>query len=107
MGATEEQMALLSGAGVTHVSYILILYSIAFLLFLFVNMLLQLYATHAWPIDRPPAVKPGKEPARANGHLQRRVTDAEEFELDGLMSEDDDDRYPSPLIGRKETQRVE
>jgi len=34
MGATEEQMLLLSNAGVTHVSYILILYSIAFLLFL-------------------------------------------------------------------------
>jgi hypothetical protein len=34
MGATEEQMALLSNANVTHVSYILILYSVAFLLFL-------------------------------------------------------------------------
>lgn len=34
MGATEEQMQLLSDAGVTHVSYILILYSIAFLMFL-------------------------------------------------------------------------
>lgn len=33
-GATEEQMALLSSANVTHVSYILILYSIAFILFL-------------------------------------------------------------------------
>ena len=34
MGATEEQMAMLAGAHVTHVSYILILYSLAFLLFL-------------------------------------------------------------------------
>ena len=34
MGATEEQMQLLSDAGVTHVSYILLLYSISFLLFL-------------------------------------------------------------------------
>ena len=34
MGATEEQMAFLSAARVTHVSYILILYSIAFLLYL-------------------------------------------------------------------------
>lgn len=34
MGATEEQMLLLSNAGVTHVTYILILYSFAFLLFL-------------------------------------------------------------------------
>jgi hypothetical protein len=34
MGATEEQMQLLNDAGVTHVSYVLILYSIAFILFL-------------------------------------------------------------------------
>ena len=34
MGATEEQMKLLSEGGVTHVSYVLILYSFAFLLFL-------------------------------------------------------------------------
>ena len=34
MGATEEQMLLLHNAGITHVAYILILYSIAFLLFL-------------------------------------------------------------------------
>lgn len=34
MGATEEQMQTLSNAGVTHVSYILLLYSLAFLLFL-------------------------------------------------------------------------
>ena len=34
MGATEEQMAVLASAHVTHVSYILILYSLAFLLFL-------------------------------------------------------------------------
>jgi len=34
MGATEEQMAALSNAHVTHVSYILILFSISFLLFL-------------------------------------------------------------------------
>ena len=34
MGATEEQMAMLSEAGIDHVSYILILYSVAFILFL-------------------------------------------------------------------------
>lgn len=34
MGATEEQMDFLAAANVTHVSYILILYSIAFILFL-------------------------------------------------------------------------
>jgi hypothetical protein len=34
MGATEEQMQLLADANVTHVSYVLILFSVAFLLFL-------------------------------------------------------------------------
>lgn len=34
MGATEEQMQLLADAKVTHVSYVLILFSVAFLLFL-------------------------------------------------------------------------
>jgi hypothetical protein len=34
MGATEEQMVLLDANHVDHVSYILILYSIAFLLYL-------------------------------------------------------------------------
>lgn len=34
MGATEEQMQLLSDAGVGHVAYLLVLYSLACLLFL-------------------------------------------------------------------------
>lgn len=70
MGATEEQMQLLSDAGVMHVSYILILYSMAFFVFLcklsysfysalsspdpilthlVVNVLLHIYAVHVWP----------------------------------------------------------
>ena len=95
MGATEEQMALLSGAHVSHVSYVLILYSIAFLLFLFVQVLVNLYASYAWPLN--PAVatkKDGMEGANgapiANGHMDRRMRDAEEFELEGLMSDDED-----------------
>lgn len=93
MGATEEQMAFLSEAHVSHVSYILILYSTSFLLFLFVAMLLHLYASHAWPLE--PATKnvemAGANGApRTNGHIERRVRDAEEFELEGLMSDDED-----------------
>lgn len=90
MGATEEQMNLLTTAGVSHVSYILLLYSISFLLFLFVCMLLHLYALHAWPVD------PTQSKAKANGglnghvgHVDRRVRDVEEFELEGLMSDDE------------------
>ncbi|KAL6702700.1 hypothetical protein ACN47E_001024 [Coniothyrium glycines] len=97
MGATEEQMQLLSDANVTHVSYVLILVSVAFLLFLFVNMLIHLYAVHAWSEDG----KADAEDLRANGHadaqlngyarVDHRVRDAQEFELDGIISDDDDD----------------
>lgn len=86
-------MALLSNAHVSHVSYILILYSISFLLFLFVATLLHLYASRAWPLE--PASKKVEitgpnSAARENGHIERRMRAAEEFELEGLMSDDDD-----------------
>ena len=84
-------MNLLTTAGVSHVSYILLLYSISFLLFLFVCMLLHLYASYAWPLD------PTQPKVMTNGglngnvrHVDRRVRDAEEFELEGLMSDDDE-----------------
>lgn len=103
MGATEEQMALLTTAHVSHVSYILILYSISFLLFLFVSMLLNLYASYAWPLDssKPKLAANGRV---ANGHVpghsvDRRVRDAEEFELEGLMSDEDGDG--TPVEGRR------
>jgi hypothetical protein len=131
MGATEEQMQYLSDAGVTHVSYILILYSISFLLFLFVNMLLHLYAVHAWPDDETNGRKEARLHSRnasvafgpprpgilkhysdaesptadgingsANGKMKmprhrptdsQQVRDAEEFELEGLISDAEDE----------------
>jgi hypothetical protein len=131
MGATEEQMQFLSDAGVTHVSYILLLYSITFLLFLFVNMLLHLYAVHAWPDDETNGRKEARLHSRnasvalgsqrpgilkrysdaespttngvhggANGKVKmprhrptdsQQVRDAEEFELEGLITDGEDD----------------
>jgi hypothetical protein len=135
MGATEEQMKLLSDAHVTHVSYILILYSVAFLLYLFVNVLLYIYAVHAWPdsnsngrresrmlsrsVSRSASTAGGllrsgilKRHSNAanptdsmNGGLSngkvrlprhrqtdsQHIRDAETFELEGLISEGDDD----------------
>ncbi|PGH13940.1 hypothetical protein AJ79_03355 [Helicocarpus griseus UAMH5409] len=120
MGATEEQMELLSNAGVSHVSYILILYSIAFLLFLFVNVLLHIYAVHAWPETakydghsrsmsrshrthgRTDSSFPSdSEHMGANGHARgqsqnQHVRDAEEFELEGLIG-DSDKEDDSPI----------
>ena len=107
-------MRLLSANDVSHVSYVLLLYSIAFLLFLFVSMLLHLYANSTWPLRPKVATKtngvPFKEEADGmnggvlgNGHLGT-VRDAEEFELEGLMSEDDADEGEG--MGRKVGQRV-
>jgi len=110
MGATEEQMQLLSDAGVTHVSYILLLYSVAFLLFLFVNMLLHLYAVNAMPVEASKPTANGDLPRMnggmnggLNGHARMPAArpvgerDAEEFELEGLMSDDE--------VENKETRR--
>ena len=123
-GATEEQMALLSAAQVTHVSYILILYSIAFLLFFFVNVLVHIYASHnfpAQPQDSDRSLARSKRDrvtdedteagwtsgnALANGSATSRGTsifgsrsegqqmqDAQEFELDALISGDEEDSH--------------
>ena len=140
MGATEEQMRLLSDANVTHVSYILILYSVAFLLYLFVNILLYVYASHAWPDDESNGVRslprggnsgqglsaagPSGGHARkmstlpnggvngvVNGSARlprhrgtdgQQVRDAEEFELEGLISDDGEADNESPVVRKKE-----
>lgn len=124
MGATEEQMALLADLGVSHVAYILVIYSIAFLLFLFVCMLLQLYANHTWPIEPHNPITLKKSDSE-NGRLRygngtaggptghardrdRRIRDAEEFELEGLMSEDEGkgaELLESPVAGKAEGRR--
>lgn len=101
MGATEEQMQLISDAGITHVSYILVLYSFAFLVFLFTNMLLHLYAVNTLPAaPAKDAAGPARVP-RMNGHSintdSRQIRDAEEFELEGLMSDDEHPESPSTL----------
>ena len=67
MGATEEHIALLAAQHVTHVSYILLIFSAAFLLFLFVCVLLHLYAQSAWPLSPD-----GTKASRINGRGKRR-----------------------------------
>ncbi|PVI02722.1 hypothetical protein DM02DRAFT_588950 [Periconia macrospinosa] len=103
MGATEEQMQLLSDAHVTHVSYVLILFSIAFLLFLFTNMLIHLYAVSNWSSNTKSDDENPRPNGVANGHTRAdlRVRDAEEFELEGLISDDEDAR---PLVAKEERQ---
>jgi hypothetical protein len=108
MGATEEQMQLISDAHITHVSYVLVLYSFAFLLFLFVNMLLHLYAVNVAPALPPKDAERAPRIPRMNGHRpteSRQIRDAEEFELEGLMSEDEGAESPSTL-GKNNEARV-
>ncbi|KAJ5232035.1 Protein YTP1 [Penicillium chermesinum] len=98
MGATEEQMELLSNAGVMHVSYVLIQYSFAFLLFLFVNVLLHIYAVHAWPNGPEEETEGQGKYTNVNGINGRarsqsetqRIHDAEGFELEGLISDEEE-----------------
>ncbi|POR31882.1 Protein YTP1 [Tolypocladium paradoxum] len=91
MGATEEQMALVHNSALDGVSYILILYSLAFLVFLFSNMLIHLYDRLANPGVDFKNLANGH--ARANGRAveEGQLRDAEEFELDGLMGDDEGD----------------
>lgn len=95
MGATEEQMRLVAGSDMDYVSYILILFSLAFLVFLFANMLVNLY-------DRLANPAPSEDKSFANGNAgyasvngrpveEGRVGDAEEFELGGLSSDDEEE----------------
>ncbi|EQL33242.1 hypothetical protein BDFG_04685 [Blastomyces dermatitidis ATCC 26199] len=135
MGATEEQMELISNAGISHVAYVLVLYSIAFILFLFVNVLIHVYAVHAWPETakyngsrpssrsrrlrgHPPTSTPhGNGRMGPNGHIRRQsqiqhIHDAEEFELEGLIGgadkdQDDDSPISTPLDnGAKNLERA-
>ncbi|WQF90136.1 Putative protein YTP1 [Colletotrichum destructivum] len=90
MGATEEQMALVANSGLDHVSYILILYSFAFLLFLFTMMLIHLFDRNA-STDGKVVLENGVPVVNGRPGENRQVRDAEEFELEGLMSDDEDE----------------
>lgn len=80
-------MNLVANSPMDGVSYILILYSFAFLVFLFVHMLIALYE-RTLATDGKVALNGA---AAGSGHESRQLRDAEEFELEGLMSDDDED----------------
>lgn len=89
MAATEEQMDLIENSSMDHVAYILILYSIAFLIFLFSMMLINLYDQNANPaVPTKDLGSNGRLGQGLNSHVP--VRDAQEFELEGLMSDDED-----------------
>ncbi|RYO83722.1 hypothetical protein DL766_005839 [Monosporascus sp. MC13-8B] len=89
MGSNEEQLDLVANSGLDHVAYILILFSLAFMVFLFVNMLINIYDGSANPEAQIKETANGRLGPRLNGNVP--VRDAQEFELEGLMSDDGDD----------------
>ncbi|KAF3264225.1 hypothetical protein TWF192_003913 [Orbilia oligospora] len=99
MGANEEQLQLLFDSGVDHVSYLLVLYSLAFLLYLFVQILIYIYSSNT--AENKAA---GSTRARGGNAGRRRPElapietgrDGEEYELEGLIS-DDEERLESAL----------
>lgn len=99
MGATEEQMNLVAQSSMDGVSYILIMYSLAFLVFLFTNMLVHLYDRLANPDINTKDFSNGH--SRDSGHAaeEGQLRDAEQFELDGLMSDDEGGEGQAMLRG--------
>lgn len=91
MGATEEQMNLVAQSDMDGISYILILFSLASLLFLFVNMVIHLYDRLANPALNTKVFADGHAHANGRAVEEGQLRDAEEFELDGLMSDDEGD----------------
>lgn len=83
-------MAMVDKSDLDHVSFILILFSVAFIFFLFTNMLVHLYDRLSSSGLNTKDYANGH--GRLNGSLTEEVQvgDAEEFELNGLMSDDDE-----------------
>lgn len=102
MGATEEQMALVESSNMDHVAYILILFSMAALVFLFANICIYLWdrGMSARAAEGTKLYSNGHANGHANGHTllpngraleDQHIDDAQEFELDGLVSDEEDD----------------
>ncbi|KAI1171917.1 hypothetical protein F4777DRAFT_593361 [Nemania sp. FL0916] len=88
MGATEEQMELIANSGMDHIAYILILFSMAALLFLFTLVLIHVYDSNASSSVSKKESDADRLGPRLNGNVP--IRDAQEFELEGLMSDDED-----------------
>lgn len=101
MGATEEQMLLVSSSHVDGVSYVLIMYSVASLMFLFSNMLIHLYDRLANPSETIKSLASTHNVANGRAVEEGRAREAEEFELEGLTS-DDEDNETQRMIRRSE-----
>lgn len=101
-------MILVAGSPMDHISYILILFSMAFLVFLFANMLIHLYDRLANPNINTKNFASSNGYQNANGRPveEGRIRDAEEFELEGLTSDDEADEGRGMLRRSQEAARA-
>lgn len=88
MGLNEEQMELVDRSDMDHDAYIMILFSLAFMIFMFVNMLINVYDCAGNPAVSSEEPSEGRLGTLLHG--TPLIRDAQEFELAGLMSDDED-----------------
>ena len=89
MGSNEEQMILLNGANMDHVSYALVIYSIAFIIYFLVLALINLYQTSG-KNDIKNVEENGYTAGsnlENNAEIERQVQQAGEFELEELLDD--------------------
>jgi hypothetical protein len=84
MGASHEQMDLVANSDMDHVSYILILYSISAIMFLLVHVLVSAY-------DRCTSTAAASPPVGFEITRGVPLRDAEEFELEDLVSDEENE----------------
>lgn len=89
MCATEEQMELIEASEIDHVTYVLIIYSLALIMFLFVHVVIHLWDRNTNPIPDGKTLTNNNIQATSRAMENGQLRDAEEFELHGLMSDDE------------------
>jgi hypothetical protein len=97
MGANAEQMALIDASSIDHVSYILVLLSVACIVFLFANVVIYIYDHLANATEQNDNENSGNN---SQGHVEEG-----EYELRGLISEDNYDDDPDeskPMLNGEE-----
>lgn len=85
MGATAEQMSLIDASSMDHVSYILVLLSVACIVFLFANILIYIYDCLTTDITSH------HEYYKQHTAERGAPTATDDFELRGLISDEENE----------------
>ncbi|RPA87147.1 hypothetical protein BJ508DRAFT_410695 [Ascobolus immersus RN42] len=95
-GATEEQLGLLRASKFDEVSYLLLMFSVSFLVFLLSLVLINMYVRNRpGPSSKRaravPSIRITHDEERARRSEDRQIADANEFELEELVSEEEEE----------------